>query len=251
MTDYHAVPRYSSTMIRLHWLTFILVVLAYIFMEFREIYPRGSDGREFMKATHYSLGLTILGLTIARLVVKVTSGPAPAISPAPAPWQHTAAKARPHRDLRLPHRHAARRLGDPFGRRRPRPLLRPRNPGPSRPRQNPQRPTRRIARDRRHDRLLPARRPRAPVDHPPRRLQGHDTHPHDAEEGRVRDAAGASAFRSEADRPAGKQMAESDPKPKSRGRCQYQTAPNNKISPDPRTTCRTHICHPVADHRTN
>jgi cytochrome b561 len=90
--DTATVPRYSSTMIRLHWLTFILVVLAYIFMEFREIYPRGSEGREFMKATHYSLGLTILGLTIARLVVKVMSGPAPAISPSPPRWQHTAAK---------------------------------------------------------------------------------------------------------------------------------------------------------------
>ena len=30
MTDTTAVPRYSSTMIRLHWLTFILVVLAAI-----------------------------------------------------------------------------------------------------------------------------------------------------------------------------------------------------------------------------
>jgi superoxide oxidase len=92
MTDRSAVPRYSLSMIRLHWLTFLLVVLAYVFMEFREIFPRGSDGREFMKATHYSLGLVILGLTIVRLVLKFTSGPAPAITPPPAPWQNTAAK---------------------------------------------------------------------------------------------------------------------------------------------------------------
>lgn len=92
MTDTTAVPRYPLTMIRLHWLTFVLVVLAYVFMEFREIFERGSAGREFMKATHYSLGLTILGLTLVRLFIKITGPAAPAISPPPAPWQQMAAK---------------------------------------------------------------------------------------------------------------------------------------------------------------
>lgn len=93
MTDHSTVPRYSLTMIRLHWLTFLLVVAAYIFMEFREIFPRNTPGREFMKATHYSLGLTILGLTLARLIIKLTGEPAPGITPAPPVWQQTAAKA--------------------------------------------------------------------------------------------------------------------------------------------------------------
>jgi cytochrome b561 len=93
MIDPATVPRYPLSMIRLHWLTFLLIVAAYIFMEFREIFPRGSTGREFMKATHYSLGLTILGLTLARLIIKLTGDPAPAITPAPAAWQQTAAKA--------------------------------------------------------------------------------------------------------------------------------------------------------------
>jgi cytochrome b561 len=87
-----AAPRYPAAMIRLHWLTFLLVVLAYIFMEFREIFPRGSDGRNFMKAAHYSVGLTILGLTLARLVLKATGNPAPAITPSPAAWQAMGAK---------------------------------------------------------------------------------------------------------------------------------------------------------------
>jgi cytochrome b561 len=91
MTD-TSIARYPLSMIRLHWVTVILVVLAYAFMEFREIFPRGSDSREFMKATHYSLGLAILGVTIARLVLKFTSGPVPAITPAPARWQHIAAQ---------------------------------------------------------------------------------------------------------------------------------------------------------------
>ncbi len=92
MTTTASVPRYSAAMIRLHWLTFVLVVLAYVFMEFREIFERGSAAREFMKATHYSLGLTILGLTLARLVIKFTGPSAPAIEPPPVSWQATAAK---------------------------------------------------------------------------------------------------------------------------------------------------------------
>lgn len=93
MTDTSAVPRYSLSMIRLHWLTFILVVAAYVFMEFRDIFPRNTPGREFMKAAHYSMGLTILGLTLARLIIKLTGDPAPAITPAPPAWQQTAVKA--------------------------------------------------------------------------------------------------------------------------------------------------------------
>ncbi len=93
MTAPATVPRYALSMIRLHWLTLVLIVAAYCFMEFREIFPRNTPGREFMKATHYSLGLTILGLTLARLVIKVMGEPAPAITPAPAAWQLLAAKA--------------------------------------------------------------------------------------------------------------------------------------------------------------
>lgn len=91
MTAPSNAPRYPLASIHLHWLTFLLVVLAYVFMEFREIFERGSAGREFMKATHYSLGLTILGLTLARLVVRITGGPAPAITPPLAAWQKHAA----------------------------------------------------------------------------------------------------------------------------------------------------------------
>lgn len=93
MSDQSTVSRFSPSMIRLHWLTLLLVVAAYCFMEFREIFPRNTPGREFMKAAHYSMGLTILGLTLARLIIKLTGDPAPAITPAPPAWQQTAAKA--------------------------------------------------------------------------------------------------------------------------------------------------------------
>jgi len=73
--------RYSTPVIALHWLTFVLVVAGYCAMEFREIFDRGTPGREFMKASHFTIGLCILLITIARLIVRTTSGPAPAIVP--------------------------------------------------------------------------------------------------------------------------------------------------------------------------
>ena len=92
MTAPATVPRYPTTMIRLHWLTLLLVIAAYSFMEFRDIFPRNSFGRDFMKAAHYSMGLTILGLTLARLIIKVTGEPAPGIDPPPAAWHQAATK---------------------------------------------------------------------------------------------------------------------------------------------------------------
>jgi cytochrome b561 len=84
--------RYPRSIIALHWLTFLLVVLAYVCMEFRDVFERGSAGREFMKSAHYSVGLTILGLTLTRLVMRFTSGPAPAITPPPAAFMALASK---------------------------------------------------------------------------------------------------------------------------------------------------------------
>lgn len=92
MNKTQTIDRYPLTLIRLHWLTLVLIAATYALMEFKDIFPRGSDGRELMKATHYSLGLTILGLTLARIVMRFASGPAPAIEPPLAPLQAGAAK---------------------------------------------------------------------------------------------------------------------------------------------------------------
>lgn len=85
--------RYSPTMITLHWLTFLLVVVAYATMEFDDVFGRGSAGREIMKVTHYSIGLTILGLAVARLAIRFLGRPTPAIVPTPARLQELAARA--------------------------------------------------------------------------------------------------------------------------------------------------------------
>jgi cytochrome b561 len=55
-------------------------------MEFRDLFPRGSDPREAMKTWHYTLGLTVFALVWLRLLARFVGG-TPPISPAPPAWQ--------------------------------------------------------------------------------------------------------------------------------------------------------------------
>lgn len=72
--------RYHGASIALHWLTLAVVAAAYAFVELREIFPRGTPERAFMRQAHFSLGLTVLGLVVARLVLRWRY-PAPPIRP--------------------------------------------------------------------------------------------------------------------------------------------------------------------------
>jgi cytochrome b561 len=83
--------RYGSISIALHWLMLILLVAVYAFIELREIYPKGSDPREAMKAWHFMLGLSVLGLLGLRVIARVLSGPVPPIKPTPSKAQHLVA----------------------------------------------------------------------------------------------------------------------------------------------------------------
>lgn len=83
--------RYSSITIALHWLMFILMVGVYAFMELRELFPKGSDPREAMKALHFMLGLTILLLVLPRMAARMLAR-SPAILPEPPAWQQLMAK---------------------------------------------------------------------------------------------------------------------------------------------------------------
>jgi cytochrome b561 len=64
----------------------LLIAAVYALMEFRDIFPRGSDPREAMKAWHYTLGLTVFGLVWLRLIARLIGG-TPPITPAPPRWQ--------------------------------------------------------------------------------------------------------------------------------------------------------------------
>ncbi len=85
------ITRYTSLMIGLHWLMFVLLVTVYVTMEFRGLFPKGSDPRELMKALHFMFGILVLILVVVRIGVRFSS-PIPAIVPAPKPLENVLAK---------------------------------------------------------------------------------------------------------------------------------------------------------------
>ncbi len=86
----HASPtRYSRSMMIMHWLTLLLIIVAYASIEGRELFSKGTPERDFMKWLHFNIGLSILLLVILRLAVRFKSR-VPAPVPGPA-WQRFAA----------------------------------------------------------------------------------------------------------------------------------------------------------------
>jgi cytochrome b561 len=83
--------RYGTLSIALHWLMFLLMVAVYATIELRELFPKGSDPRETMKALHFMLGLSVLLLVTLRIYARATSV-TPIITPGLSPAQHLAAK---------------------------------------------------------------------------------------------------------------------------------------------------------------
>lgn len=80
------MKRFGLPTIVLHWLMLLLIVAVFACIELRELFPKGSDPREAMKAWHFMLGLSVFVLVWLRLFVYLT-GPAPRIEPPPATWQ--------------------------------------------------------------------------------------------------------------------------------------------------------------------
>jgi superoxide oxidase len=74
--------RYSRAMMLLHWAMLLLIIAVFAFIEGRELFEKGTEAREFMKTTHYMLGLTVLFAVIIRLMVRFSSQ-IPPIEPAP------------------------------------------------------------------------------------------------------------------------------------------------------------------------
>ncbi len=83
--------RYSKLTIIMHWLMFILIVAVYATINLRELYPKGSDPREALKALHFMLGLTVFLLIFIRLAGRAIST-TPSITPTPAVWETISSK---------------------------------------------------------------------------------------------------------------------------------------------------------------
>ncbi|HCE09956.1 MAG TPA: cytochrome B [Oxalobacteraceae bacterium] len=86
MTWKNSETKYGSASVGLHWLMLLLIAAVYAYMEFREIFPKGSALREGMKTWHYMLGLAVLGLVWLRLAVQLAGG-TPCIKPQSPRWQ--------------------------------------------------------------------------------------------------------------------------------------------------------------------
>jgi len=91
MTATQARTRYTSLSIFLHWAMLLLITAVYACILLRENYLKGSDMREGLKAWHFMLGLTVLGLVIIRIVARLLSA-RPPIKPEPPAWQMLLAK---------------------------------------------------------------------------------------------------------------------------------------------------------------
>jgi cytochrome b561 len=83
MTDNTSqLTKFNPIIIALHWLMLLLIVAVYLFVEFRGLFPRGSEPRELMKTLHFMLGISVFFLVLLRLVVRFSTK-APDIIPAP------------------------------------------------------------------------------------------------------------------------------------------------------------------------
>lgn len=84
--------RYAPSRRALHWLMFAGVVLAFVFIEGRGWFERGTPARLAMVQAHFWVGLALLALMLPRLLLAFAR-PAPAVRPPLPAWQALPAKA--------------------------------------------------------------------------------------------------------------------------------------------------------------
>lgn len=88
MTADSSTPRFNPLSIALHWLMAVLLVATVAAIEFKDIYPKGSAGRELLKTLHFMLGASVFALVWLRLLARWWST-TPPITPAIPAWQAT------------------------------------------------------------------------------------------------------------------------------------------------------------------
>jgi cytochrome b561 len=87
----NTTSRYGALSRGLHWLMLLLFVAVYASIELREVFEKGSEARDALKAWHFMLGMLVLVLVWPRIAARF-SGPTPEISPKPPAMQEMASK---------------------------------------------------------------------------------------------------------------------------------------------------------------
>ncbi|MFZ5655757.1 MAG: cytochrome b [Pseudomonadota bacterium] len=83
--------RYPAGLRRLHWLTAVLMLLVYVFIEQRGLFERGTAARALMMQSHFWTGLLILALLAWRVLLRRRATLPPITPPLPA-WQAVPAR---------------------------------------------------------------------------------------------------------------------------------------------------------------
>lgn len=76
----NVAKRFTPAQRRLHWLMALLIAVAYLLIEQRGLFSRGSAGKAAMVQGHFWTGLTIFVLACWRLVIRRRHG-APPVTP--------------------------------------------------------------------------------------------------------------------------------------------------------------------------
>jgi cytochrome b561 len=84
--------RYTRGARQFHWWIAALIVLAYVLINLRTQFPRGSDPRALVVQSHYWVGIVIFALAFPRLLTRFRYRP-PDISPAIERWARVLATA--------------------------------------------------------------------------------------------------------------------------------------------------------------
>ncbi len=87
----NTIKRYGALSVAMHWLMLLLIAAVYVCADLREIFPKGSDLREGMKAWHNMLGMLVFALVWLRLAFSFLGAKPADDTPSPA-WQHQAAR---------------------------------------------------------------------------------------------------------------------------------------------------------------
>ena len=83
MASVEPPSHYAASVRRMHWTIFALVLLAYLFINLFELFPRGSATRANILAAHYTSGLAVLLLILPRLLLRLRNGRPPITPPSP------------------------------------------------------------------------------------------------------------------------------------------------------------------------
>ncbi|MBZ0086824.1 MAG: cytochrome b [Thermomonas sp.] len=74
-------PRYVAVVRQLHWWMALVIVAAYVLVEFHGEFPKGSAPRNAMMQGHYWAGITIFLLVWWRLAARARGGTPPIVPP--------------------------------------------------------------------------------------------------------------------------------------------------------------------------